>query len=125
MITQLTDVPGNIVAFRASGHVDKKDFEEVVLPAVNAMVTKYNELNYLLWMDTPLKNFSGGAWMEDLLLGIKKLTKWHRAAIVTDSDAINWFTDVFSFLAPGEFKGFYPEQLPAAIEWVSGKDIQP
>jgi len=125
MITQLTDVPGNIAAFRASGHVDKKDFEEVVLPAVNAMVTKYNELNYLLWMDTPLKNFSGGAWMEDLLLGIKKLTKWHRAAIVTDSDAINWFTDVFSFLAPGEFKGFYPEQLPTAIEWVSGKDIQP
>ncbi|MCW3117503.1 MAG: hypothetical protein JWM28_1585 [Chitinophagaceae bacterium] len=125
MITQMTEVPGNIAAFRASGHVEKEDFEKVVIPVVNEMVKKYDELNYLMLIDTPLKNFSGGAWMEDLLLGIKKLTKWHRAAIITDSDAINWFTDVFSYLAPGEFKGFYPEQLPTAIEWVSGKEIQP
>jgi len=117
----MKDVPGNIAAFRASGQVNREDFEKVVIPAVNEKVKEYGELNYLMLIDTPVKNFSGGAWLEDILLGIKKLTRWHRTAILTDSDAINWFTDVFSFLAPGEFKGFYPEQLPAAIEWVSGK----
>jgi len=125
MITQLPDVPGNIAAFRATGQVDKEDFEKVVMPVVNSLIEKYDELNYLLWVDTPLKNFSGGAWLQDLMLGIKNLTKWHRAAIVTESSAANWFTDVFSYLAPGEFKGFYPEQLQSAIEWASGKSIQP
>ena len=125
MITQLSGVPGNIAAFRATGHVDKEDFEKVITPVVNRLVNKYDELNFLLWIDTPLKNFTGGAWLQDLMLGIKEITKWHRAAIITDSNAANWFTDVFSYLAPGEFKGFYPEQLQSAIDWSSGKDIQP
>jgi len=76
-------------------------------------------------IDTPLTNFSGGAWIEDIVLGFKKLTKWNRVAILTEMDTLNWLTDVFSYLVPGEYKGFYPEQLPAAMEWVSGKEIQP
>ncbi len=89
MITQMEEVPGNIAAFRASGNVDRADFERVVIPVVNDMIKEYGELNYLMLIETPLKNFSGGAWLEDVLLGIKKLTKWNRAAILTDSDAIN------------------------------------
>lgn len=125
MIEQLAGIPDNIAAFRASGEVTKDDFTKNVIPVINDLVNKYNELNYLMLIDTPLSNFSGGAWMEDILLGFSKLTKWNRVAILTDMDTVNWFTDVFSYLVPGEYKGFYPEQLPAAIEWLSGKDIQP
>lgn len=125
MIEELGGVPANVAAFRASGEVTKEDFKEIVMPAVNKLVKKFDELNYLMLIDTPLKNISGGAWMEDILMGFKKLTKWHRVAILTDKDSVNWFTDVFSYLVPGEYKGFYPEQLPAAMEWVAGKEIQP
>ena len=121
----MPDVPGNVAAFRASGIVTKEDFTNTVIPKVNELVEKYGELNYLMAIDTSVANFSGGAWLQDMLLGIKNITKWKRAAILTDSDSINWFTDVFSFVVPGEFKGFYPEQLPAAITWVSGGEIQP
>jgi len=125
MIEQLAGVPDNVAAFRASGEVTKKDFTETVIPVVNNLVKKYDELNYLMLIDTPLTNFSGGAWIEDIVLGFKKLTKWNRVAILTEMDTLNWLTDVFSYLVPGEYKGFYPEQLPAAMEWVSGKEIQP
>ncbi|MEJ0103631.1 MAG: STAS/SEC14 domain-containing protein [Bacteroidota bacterium] len=125
MIEQLAGVPDNVAAFRASGEVTKEDFKTTVIPAVNNLIKKYDDLNYLMLIDTPLKNFSGGAWLEDILMGLKKLTKWKRVAVLTDMDSINWFTDVFSYLLPGEYKGFYPEQLASAIEWVSGKEIQP
>ena len=57
MITQLEGVPENVAAFKASGNVDKQDFENTVIPVVNKLVKKYNELNYLMLIDTPLKNF--------------------------------------------------------------------
>jgi hypothetical protein len=125
MITVMGGVPEHVAAFTASGTVTKEDFSTVVIPTVDKLVKKYDELNYLMFIDTSVKNFSGAAWLQDILLGIKNMTKWKRAAIVTDSDTINWFTDVFSYMVPGEFKGFYPEQLPVAMEWVAGKEIQP
>ncbi|MCK7556627.1 STAS/SEC14 domain-containing protein [Chitinophaga sedimenti] len=122
MITQLSNVPSNIVAFRASGEVTKDDFETDVLPAVHELVKRTGKLNYLMIIDTDLKNFTGGAWAQDMLLGIKQLTKWHRAAILTDSDNINTFTDAFSYLVPGEFKGFKKDELDAAVAWVSAEN---
>lgn len=112
----------NMVGFIATGEVTKNDFENVVIPAVDEVVQKTGELNYLLVIDTALKNFTAGARWQDALLGIKKITKWHRAAIVSDSSGINTFTNVFSVVVPGEFKGFKPEELKDAISWVSSKD---
>ena len=119
MIEQLEGTPSSIAAFRASGEVTKEDFEKIVIPAVNEVIARTGELNYLMVIDTPLKNFSAGAWWKDALMGLKKLTKWRRAAIITDSDGIRKFTDLFSMVMPGEFKGFKPEQLDEAISWVA------
>jgi len=120
MITQIKDVPSNMVAFRASGEVTKDDFENVVFPAVDDVVKKTGELNYVLVLETEIKNFTLGAWLKDALLGITKLTKWNRAAIITDSEGIIRFTNAFSVLVPGEFKGFLPEEFDQAVTWVSG-----
>lgn len=123
MITQIQNVPDNMVAFDATGLVTKEDFETIVIPAVNELVGRTNELNYLMVINTDLSKFSIGAWLQDLLLGLKKITKWQRAAILTDSDMVNTFTDIFSVIVPGEFKGFMRSELATAIRWVStGKE---
>ncbi|MBL7840017.1 MAG: STAS/SEC14 domain-containing protein [Cyclobacteriaceae bacterium] len=121
MITQLKEIPNTMVGFRASGEVTREDFDQVVLPAVAELVQRTDELNYLLILDTPLKNFTLSAWIKDALLGLNNLNKWNRCAIVSDSDGINSFTNLFGKVMPGEFKGFKPELLNEAIDWVSGK----
>lgn len=108
-----------MVAFRATGEVTKEDFDQIVLPAVAELVQRTDKLNYLLVLDTPLKNFTLSAWIKDALLGLNNLTKWNRCAIVSDSDGINSFTNLFGKVMPGEFKGYKPEQLDEAINWVS------
>lgn len=40
-------------------------------------------------------------------------------AIISESTAINTFTDIFSYIAPGEAKGFTHGELEKAKEWVS------
>jgi len=119
MITQLDNLPKNMVGFRALNEVTKDDFIHTVMPVVGKLVEETGQLNYLLLLDTSVKEFTFGAWLQDALMGIKHITKWNRAAIVSDSESIKKFTDAFSVVMPGEFKGFSKNDLDIAIEWVS------
>jgi hypothetical protein len=118
MITQIPDLPSNMVGFRADGEVTKEDFEIVKLQVSN-LVEKTGKLNYLLFLDTPPKEFTLGAWLQDALLGIQNITKWNRAAIISDSDTVKSFTDVFSKVMPGEFRVYTKAQYDLGVEWVS------
>lgn len=122
MIQQIENVPDNMVAFRSSGEVTKDDFD-AVFPKVEELVDRTGKLNYLLELDNSPADFSVGAWLQDALLGVKNLTKWNRTAIVTDSQQVCDFTEAFSKLMPGEFRGFPKSEFDHAVDWVSEKTI--
>ena len=125
MITIINDAPENVAAFNATGDVTKEDFENLVIPYVKNKVEQFDELNYLLYLDTDLSNFTMGAWLQDALLGIKNLSKWNRCAIVTDKEGVQNFTDIFSVLMPGEFKSFPKENLYNALYWCeNGNEVE-
>ncbi|MFL9833442.1 SpoIIAA family protein [Chryseobacterium terrae] len=125
MITILNDAPENVAAFNATGEITREDFEKLVIPHVKCKVEKFEELNYLLYLNTDLDNFTMGAWIQDALLGIKNITKWNRAAIVTDKEGVQNFTDIFSVVMPGEFKSFPKENLYNALYWCqNGNEVQ-
>lgn len=119
MISIIKDVPENIVAFRATGDVNKADYENVVIPAIDDLVKLKGKINFMLVLDTSLGNFTISALFKDLSVGLKHFTKWHKMAIVSESEGINTFTDLFSYIAPGEAKGFTHAELTKAINWVS------
>ncbi len=120
MIETLNSLPANVAGFRATGEVTQDDFKNVVFPEVERLVEKQKDLNYLLLLDTDISNFTAGAWFQDVVLGLKNLTNWNRAAIVTDSEGVIKFTDAFSVLAPGEYKGYKKSEFEQAVSWVSG-----
>ena len=122
MISLIPNLPSSMVGFRATGNVTEDDFKNVVMPAVQNAIDVNGELNYLLVLDTSLKDFSVGAWMQDAVLGAKHLLKWNRAAIVSDVKAIKKFTDLFSYAVPGEFRGFSHAELQDAIAWTAGAE---
>ena len=119
MIGVIENAPPNVAAFRAFGKVDKSDYDNVLIPEVDRLVKKQDSINFLLLLDTDLTDFTMGAILKDLAVGLKHFSKWHKMAIVSGSDAINKFTDLFSYIAPGESKGFKHDDLDNAIEWVS------
>ncbi|OCK51769.1 hypothetical protein BA768_03405 [Chryseobacterium sp. CBo1] len=125
MITIINDAPENVAAFNATGDITKEDFENLVIPYVKSKVEQFDELNYLLYLDTDLSNFTMGAWLQDALLGLKNLSKWNRCAIVTDKEGVQNFTDIFSVLMPGEFKSFPKENLYNALYWCeNGNEVE-
>jgi len=125
MISIINDAPENVAAFNATGEITKEDFENLVIPYVKTKVEEFGELNYLLNLDTDLGNFTAGAWLQDAFLGIKNITKWNRAAIVTDKEGVQNFTDIFSVVMPGEFKSFPKENLYNALYWCqNGNEVE-
>ncbi|HCR76988.1 MAG TPA: STAS/SEC14 domain-containing protein [Chryseobacterium sp.] len=121
----IPEAPENVAAFNATGEVTKEDFENLVFPRVKAKIEQFGELNYLMYLDTDLDNFTAGAWLEDTLLGLKNLTKWNRAAILTDNQHVQNFTEIFSVLMPGEFKSFPKGNLYNAMYWCkNGNEVE-
>ncbi|MBC7687772.1 MAG: STAS/SEC14 domain-containing protein [Aquabacterium sp.] len=120
MLTILTDLPPHVLGVRATGAVTKQDLDNVLKPALDALFKRTGKINYLLLLETPVGNFTIGAWLDDLILGLKHFTHWNRIAVVTNEKLVEKISDAFSFIVPGESKGFTLSELPAAKKWVSG-----
>lgn len=120
MIYQINNVPNNMVAFRSDGKVTKHDFD-IVRHEVHNLVDRTGKLNYLMQLDNSPKDFTIGAWLQDALVGLENITKWNRAAIITDSETVQDFTAGFSKIMPGEFRGFPKNDFQHAVDWVSGR----
>lgn len=120
MLSIMSDLPPHVLGVRATGAVTKEDFDTVLKPALEALKKRNGKINYLLLLETPVSNFTVGAWLDDIVLGIKHYTHWNRIAIVTNEKLVEKFSDAFNFVVPGNSKGFTLSELADAKAWVSG-----
>jgi hypothetical protein len=125
MIDLLPDLPANVIGFKATGEVTREDFEKVVFPGIKKYTGTSRKLNFIFFVDTPLRNFSAGAWIRDIWLGVKKFAAWNKVAIVSDVEKIRNFTDSVSYILPGEYKGFLSSQLNDAVRWAATEEQNP
>jgi hypothetical protein len=122
MLSIIRETPEHVFGVRATGQVTASDLKSVLLPGLDVLTQKYGEIYYLLVLETPVENFTAGAWFQDMIAGLKHFIKWKKVAIVTDEKAVEKFTDAFSYIVPGEFKGFEMDNLDAAMAWLNKKD---
>ena len=121
MLTIMHDLPPHVLGIRATNAVTKQDLDEVLKPALDALVKRTGKINYLLLLETTVSNFTIGAWMDDLVIGLKHFTHWNRIAVVTNEKMVEKFSDAFGLIVPGESKGFTLAELADAKEWVSAR----
>lgn len=119
MIEVMNDLPPHVVGFRVTGKVTKEDYENVLMPAVDAQSKMFNKINFILCLNTHMSNYTFGAWIDDALVGLQHLTHWHKVAIISHSNVIKKMTNIFGHLVPGIYKGFQISKLEAAKEWVA------
>jgi hypothetical protein len=60
------------------------------MPAVDAQSKKFNKLNFLLWLDTDVSNYTFGAWVDDVLVGLNHFTHWHKHFWALSTRRIQW-----------------------------------
>ncbi|WP_231459556.1 MULTISPECIES: STAS/SEC14 domain-containing protein [unclassified Pedobacter] len=114
MLAEITGLQDNIFGVRATGEVTSEDIKTVLLPGLARTVEKFGEIRYLLILETDVKNFTAGAWIQDAKPGLENFTKWKKIAVLSHEKGVEWFTNVFTIATPGSSKGFKPDEVEAA-----------
>ena len=122
MIQLMEGLPPHVPGIKATGAVSGEDYEKVLMPALENLAKQNSgEIYFLYEIDTNLSEFTIKAIWEDIKSGFTHFSKWKKIAVVTDSKVYEKIIDLFTYLLPGESKGFSPAELEEAKKWVSRK----
>ncbi|MGN6533747.1 MAG: STAS/SEC14 domain-containing protein [Ginsengibacter sp.] len=119
MIEIIPGLPSKVAAFNATGKVTADDYITTINPMVKKIEKEFGKINYLLVINTSLKNYTLGAWIKDALLGFKYFAKWNKLGIVSNKKSIKKFTDFFGRFLPSVTKGFMMEDEEIAKRWIA------
>ncbi len=119
MIKAITDLPNNMLGFEASGIVSADDYENVIIPTVDAADKGDHKLRMLYHVTKDFEKFELGAMWDDAKVGFNHLTSFEKVAVVTDVDWIRFALKVFAFVVPGQVRLFNNEDLSEAKDWLA------
>ncbi len=111
--------PESVVAFRAIGKVDKTDYDKVLEPALQQMLTDRGEVRFVYVLGDQFEGYTASAGWEDAKLGMGHLHNWKRCAVVTSHDWVKHLVGMFSWMMPGDVKVFEASQEQEAIAWAA------
>ena len=118
MIEIVEGFPDNVVGILAKGEVTRKDYLEVVIPAIEKALKRNAKVRLYYELGSEFTGIDLGAEWEDFKIGIEHLSRWERVAVVTDVAWIRHAVDAFRFLMPGEFRVFTTGQTSEARKWI-------
>ncbi|MFL9835810.1 STAS/SEC14 domain-containing protein [Chryseobacterium terrae] len=113
MISLLNDAPENVAAFSASGNISLADFDSIIIPHVEKKMKRFNELNYLLYLNNNLPKTDVDVWLSHSLLKLNKISLCNRAAIVSDDFGLQKITALHT----NKFKIFSSDNIYGALHW--------
>ncbi len=119
MIEMLDGFPEGVVAAVAKGRVTKRDYDDVLIPAVEAAFKRREKIRCYYELGREFSGMDAGAAWEDFRIGFGHLSGWERIAVVTDVDWIRLAINAFRFLVPGEIRIFPTSEAGGARRWIA------
>ncbi len=118
MFTILNDFPDDVLAVSVTGKVTAKDYDAVLVPAVEAKLRAHQPLKVFFYLGPDYEGFQAGAMVEDLRLGIRHLKEWGRIAVVTDAAGIREMVNLFRMFLKRPLKVFFNADYDKAKAWI-------
>jgi len=125
MIKTLDGFPGNVVAVHATGKLTREDYENVLIPAVEAALVGREKVRMYYELGPEFSSMEPGAAWDDFKLGVSHFLRWEGIAVVTDHDWVRHATNIFGFLVPGHVRAFTMSQSQEARDWIVGPMAKP
>jgi len=119
MIRLLSDMPPGVLGLEAVDDIDKQDYENVFVPAVEAAIAEHGKARLVYVLGHEFDEYEADAVWEDVKLGVRHPGSFARIAIVTDARWAGPALKVFSVLWPGKARAFPLAELDAAKRWAA------
>ena len=121
MLKLINDLPPNVMGIHAFADVTDAEYEAMLIPLLENEVKIYKKINFILVLETDIKNFASGAWCGSVKIGLKYFLRWKKVAIVTDQKGVLGYSDLFKYIIPGQFCTYPLVHLDKALRWVTEK----
>jgi hypothetical protein len=118
MIEALKGFPARVLAFACKGHVTKRDYETILIPAVEEALKQQGKLRLYYQIDPDFTGIEPGALWDDFKVGMEHVFRWERIAVVTDVDWIRNTVRALSFVIPAVTKVFHLDERDTAHQWI-------
>ena len=119
MIEKIPDLPDNVLGFTAKGTVTDNDYESIIIPAVEELFSRQENVRFLYHLGEDVTGFESAAMWDDTKLGLKHRTGWERMAIVSDIEWVRAALRIFGLVIPGQVRVFHNNELAEATRWIS------
>ena len=119
MIEILRGFPTNVVAIACHGQVTKKDYEDVLIPAVEKALQSHDKIRMLYEVGSDFAGYDAGAALEDFKTGMEHLMHWERVAVITDIEWIAAAVKVFGIFLPGALRVYSSADAAQARLWIT------
>lgn len=119
MIEFVTDSQAGVIEFTVDGRITREEYDAVAAE-MEREITAHGKVNVV----EIIRGFEGMepvVWWRDIRWGFGHLTKFARAAVVTDSGWIGPVTKAVGALMPVDIRVFPMADVDAARAWVREK----
>lgn len=118
MLEVMHDMPDSVVAIRASGQVTGKDYEDVLIPAVESSLKRHRKIRVLYQISRDFSGFTAEAMVDDARIGLSHRTAFEKVAVVTDVEWISRAVQFFSLFIACPVKIFGNHDIALAKAWL-------
>jgi len=118
MLELMSESNGAVLAFRARGVLTKDDYQEVLVPRLEAALEAADRVRVLVLMDETFRGWNARAAWSNTCLDLRHRRDFDKVAIVGAPTWEEWCVRVANVLVAGELKTFKREQLSAAWAWL-------
>ena len=119
MIRLLSDMPPGVLGLEAVDDIEKEDYENVFVPAVEAAIAEHGKVRLVYVLGHEFDEYEPEAVWEDVKLGVRHPSSFARMAVVTDARWAGPAIKIFSVLLPGKARAFALAELDAAKRWAA------
>lgn len=119
MIRIMDGMPEGVLGLKAIDDVEKEDYRDVVVPAVEAALADHGKVRLVYVLGPEFDEYENDAVWEDLKLGVRHPASFERIAIVTDARWAGGMVRIFSILWPGQARAFPLAELETAKRWAA------
>ena len=119
MIRLLRGMPPGVIGLEAIDDVEKEDYENVLVPAIEKAVEEHGKVRMVYVLGPEFDDYESDAVWEDLKLGARYPASFERVAVVTNAKWVGPALKVFSVLWPGQARGFKLADLEEAKAWAA------
>lgn len=118
MFTILDDFPDDVLAISATGKIEARDYDKVLVPALDDRLKRHRPVKVFIHLGPAYEGIKPGAMVEDARVGFHHLKDWGRVAVVTDAAGMRDMVNLMRMFLRRPLKVFFNADYDKAKAWI-------